>query len=147
MTDPAAGSRSHGGTVPGRALQNSAWREADLMHAQLRREIPNLRVSYYMARQGTRQVESGEIIETMTEELARLSVELTAGGYRATPIVRGGLWRPSLVVGNPTVAVRTSEIIAESGWFWWPGGRRVGETAGAAHAARLIIQVLGCASG
>jgi hypothetical protein len=56
-------------------------------------------------------------------------------------IPRGGLWQPSLVVSNPAVAARTSEIIAESGWFWWDA-RRLCEITCAERAARLIISVL-----
>lgn len=82
------------------------------MYAQLIDEIPNLRVSPYMKRQGTREVATKEAVEAMTAALARLSGQLEARDYPATLIQRGGLWRPSLVVSNPVVAVRTSEIIA-----------------------------------
>jgi hypothetical protein len=87
-------------------------------------------------------VESGQELAEMTDALARLGGELIALGYAATLAVRDGLWRPSLVVRNPAVAVRTTEIVAESGWFWWPGAYRLGPVADHAGAARTIISVL-----
>jgi hypothetical protein len=53
------------------------------------------------------------------------------------------------VVRNSAVAVRTTEIIAESGWFWWPMAYRLCEMGEAARAAGRIIHVLclGSASG
>jgi hypothetical protein len=136
-------------TSPGRELHKAAWRPADLAYAQLAREIPGLRVSRYFARQGTRKVESDLVHAEMTEALTRLTAELDAQGYCATLVVRGGLWRPSVVVRNPAVAVRTTEIIAESGWFWWPMAYRLCEVGEAARAAGRIIHVLclGSASG
>jgi len=143
MTDAAnaAGPRSRE-TVPGRALQDAAWREADLMHAQLRREIPGLRADSYLARQGTRRVETTQVAWAMGHALAGLCGELAARSYRATLITRGGRWRPSLVVSNPETAIRTTEIIAESGWYWWPAARRLCQDSDLARAARLIIHVL-----
>jgi hypothetical protein len=78
----------------------------------------------------------------MEHALPRLSGELTARGYRATLITCGGRWRPSLVVSNPEAAIRTSEIIAESEWYWWPGARRLCEVTDPARAARLIAHAL-----
>jgi hypothetical protein len=129
-------------TAAARALRDAAWREADLMQKQLRREIPGLRADSYMVRQGNRWVESTQVAEAMERALAGLSRELVARGSRATLLARGGRWRPSLVVSNPEAVVRTSEIIAESGWYWWPGGRGLSDVTEQARAARLIVHAL-----
>jgi hypothetical protein len=120
----------------------AAWRPADLAYAQLARQVRGLRVSRYFARQGTYKVESRQAHAEMTGALARLAQELATRGYIATVIARGGLWRPSLVVRNPAVAIRTSEIVAESGWFWWPIAHRLCPVTEPARAAQMIISVL-----
>jgi hypothetical protein len=123
-------------------LHDAAWRPADLAYAQLARGTQGLRVSRYFTRQGTRTVEGEHVLAEMTDALTRLAGELTARGYEAILVVRGGLWRPSAVVRNPAVAVRTTEITAESGLFWWPGAYRLGEMTDPGAAARTIISVL-----
>jgi hypothetical protein len=128
--------------APGSELHDAAWRAADLAYAQLELEIPSLRVSRYFNRQTTRKVENEQAVMEMTGTLARLAAELTPRGYEASLVVRGGLWRPSLVIRNPAVAVHTTEIIAESDWFWWPMAYRLCQVADAAGAARTIINVL-----
>lgn len=128
--------------LPGSELHDAAWRPADLAYAELARGIRRLRVSRYFARQGTRKVENERTRAEMTEALTSLAAELSACGYHATLVVRDGLWRPSLVVRNPAVAIRTTEITAESGWFWWPLAYRLGQTAEPVQAARRIIHVL-----
>lgn len=128
--------------LPGTEIHDAAWQPADLAYAQLIRAIPSLRVSRYFARQRTGQVESEQALAEMTDALTHLAAELPTRGYEAILVVRGGLWRPSLVVRNPAVAVRTSEITVGSGWFWWPMAYRVCQPADPARAARLIIDVL-----
>lgn len=137
MTD-----RVTGGPAAWRAAQDAAWREADLMFRRLRREVPGLRVPYFLARQNCHVLENSRVAEAMAEELAGLAEALTARGYRAALIGRGGRWRPSLVVSHGEQALRTSEIIVESGWYWWPGARRVCAAGDTARAAGLIVHVL-----
>jgi hypothetical protein len=101
-----------------------------------------MRVSRYFTRQPTRKVESEQDRAEMTGTLARLGGELTALGYAATLVVPARLCRPSLVVRNLAVAVRTTEIIAESGSFWWPGAYRLCQVTDPAGAARRIMSIL-----
>src|SRR5580700_10879093 len=111
---PRSGEQAGLVRAPGSELHDAAWRAADLAYAQLELEIPSLRVSRYFNRQTTRKVENEQAVMEMTGTLARLAAELTPRGYEASLVVRGGLWRPSLVIRNPAVAVHTTEIIAES---------------------------------
>jgi hypothetical protein len=123
-------------------VHRAAWRPADRAYAQLAREIPELRISRYFARQSTGRAENEQAHREMTAALGRLERELAARGYVVALVARSGLWRPSLVVRNPQIAIRTTEISAESGWFWWPDAYRLCPVTDPVRAARLIIDIL-----
>jgi hypothetical protein len=120
----------------------AAWRSAKRAYDRLAREIPGLRASRYFTPQPTRRVETEQDLAAMTGALTRLAAEVAAPACEVTLIVRGGLWRPSLVIRNRAVAVRTTEITADADWFWWPMGHRLCAVADPAGAARTIMSIL-----